>query len=237
MLPTPLYTTQEVATELGVEVETVRRWVREGRIRAMSLGRDYRFSPKSVLEFVVEREKEAETRRILNQKKTQAPAARWDYTTCVRCSEERFLTTSSDRLTSDILCITCRDREEHARMFPYPDIPWPNRKSGKSAASDKPVEAVPSEKSQSRPHSALQEYARRAEVQARERNELARETAGSRGIPDGEIVVVHPCGICAKPLAVTRDQVRKSLLDSVELPCDHKWPGAPGDLSPKQRSK
>jgi excisionase family DNA binding protein len=36
----PLLTVQEVADQLRLKPETVRRWIRAGRIRAISLGSD-----------------------------------------------------------------------------------------------------------------------------------------------------------------------------------------------------
>lgn len=44
--------TAEVAEWLRIEVDTVRRWCREHRVRAVKVGRDWRISEKSVLDLL-----------------------------------------------------------------------------------------------------------------------------------------------------------------------------------------
>lgn len=48
----PLWTTTRVARKLGIEVETVRAYARDGKIRASKVGRSYRFRPEWVDAFI-----------------------------------------------------------------------------------------------------------------------------------------------------------------------------------------
>lgn len=53
------YTLAEVARRLRISVKTVRRYVREGRLAAVRLGREYRVSAEALIEFL----KNSTTRR------------------------------------------------------------------------------------------------------------------------------------------------------------------------------
>lgn len=47
-----LLTTKQVATWLNTDEETVRRMARKGQIEAYRVGRDYRFQPAAVQEYL-----------------------------------------------------------------------------------------------------------------------------------------------------------------------------------------
>ncbi len=47
---------RDVADELGVDVQTVRRWIHEGKLRAYKPGRGYRIREADVEEFMWTRE-------------------------------------------------------------------------------------------------------------------------------------------------------------------------------------
>lgn len=47
---------QEVADELGVDVQTVRRWIHAGRLRAFKPGKEYRIQERDLEEFLRARE-------------------------------------------------------------------------------------------------------------------------------------------------------------------------------------
>ena len=47
-----LLTTRQVAEKLNVDEETVRRLARAGQIEAYRVGRDYRFNPAAVQEYL-----------------------------------------------------------------------------------------------------------------------------------------------------------------------------------------
>lgn len=49
------YSTEEVAKLLGVDVQTVRRWCREGTLKAAKLGRHYRISRLELSRFWMDR--------------------------------------------------------------------------------------------------------------------------------------------------------------------------------------
>jgi excisionase family DNA binding protein len=55
MAEKPLLTTENVAELLQVDVETVRRYIREGKLRAIKLGREYRVRREDFEEFLEER--------------------------------------------------------------------------------------------------------------------------------------------------------------------------------------
>jgi len=55
MAEKPLLTTENVADLLQVDVETVRRYIREGKLRAIKLGREYRVRREDFEEFLEER--------------------------------------------------------------------------------------------------------------------------------------------------------------------------------------
>lgn len=48
-------TTESVAEMFHVSVYTVQRWVREGRLDAIKIGKGYRFTEDHILKFVRER--------------------------------------------------------------------------------------------------------------------------------------------------------------------------------------
>ena len=47
---------QEIADELGVDVQTVRRWIHDGRLRAFKPGKEYRIREEDLEEFLRARE-------------------------------------------------------------------------------------------------------------------------------------------------------------------------------------
>jgi excisionase family DNA binding protein len=55
MVEKPLLTTENVAELLQVDVETVRRYIRKGKLRAIKLGREYRVRRDDFEEFLEER--------------------------------------------------------------------------------------------------------------------------------------------------------------------------------------
>lgn len=56
---TKLYTTEEVAEILKYDVQTIRRLIREGKISAYKVGREYRIEEKDFKKFL---EREANTK-------------------------------------------------------------------------------------------------------------------------------------------------------------------------------
>ncbi|MBZ9638110.1 helix-turn-helix domain-containing protein [Streptomyces sp. PSKA30] len=48
MTPAALYSTEEVADMLGLNVRTVRSYVRDGRLPAVRIGKQYRIAPEDV---------------------------------------------------------------------------------------------------------------------------------------------------------------------------------------------
>jgi excisionase family DNA binding protein len=54
---------QEVAYELGVDVQTVRRWIHNGRLRAFKPGKEYRIREDDLEEFLRAREVRPKTAR------------------------------------------------------------------------------------------------------------------------------------------------------------------------------
>jgi len=55
MAEKPLLTTENVAELLQLDVETVRRYIREGKLKAIKLGREYRVRREDFEEFLEER--------------------------------------------------------------------------------------------------------------------------------------------------------------------------------------
>ena len=51
-----LFTVEEVADMLKCDVETVRRWLREGQLQGVKLGRAWRVQKKDLDQFIKERE-------------------------------------------------------------------------------------------------------------------------------------------------------------------------------------
>ncbi|SFQ69580.1 DNA binding domain-containing protein, excisionase family [Amycolatopsis arida] len=51
-MSTPLYSTEEVAERLGLHVRTVRGYVRDGRLRAVRIGKQYRIMRADLEAFV-----------------------------------------------------------------------------------------------------------------------------------------------------------------------------------------
>ena len=46
-----LYTCDEVAERYGVEQQTVHKWVRLGKLKALCIGKSYRFKESALVEF------------------------------------------------------------------------------------------------------------------------------------------------------------------------------------------
>jgi len=49
------YTTEEIAKMLSIHVATVRRWIREGKLPAILLGKSYRVAKEDLRRFLEER--------------------------------------------------------------------------------------------------------------------------------------------------------------------------------------
>jgi excisionase family DNA binding protein len=49
------YTTEEIAKMLTIHVVTVRRWIREGKLPAILLGKSYRVTKEDLRRFLEER--------------------------------------------------------------------------------------------------------------------------------------------------------------------------------------
>ena len=49
------YTVEDIAKELEVSVDTVRNWIKAGRLEAFKVGRDYRISREQFQRFMDER--------------------------------------------------------------------------------------------------------------------------------------------------------------------------------------
>jgi excisionase family DNA binding protein len=54
-------TVEEIAQELKMHVDTVRGWIRDGKLRATRFGRDYRIKRKDFDKFVEERTRSGDT--------------------------------------------------------------------------------------------------------------------------------------------------------------------------------
>lgn len=46
------FSAEGVATELAVNIETVRRWIRSGQLKAVKAGRQYRIRPDDIQDFL-----------------------------------------------------------------------------------------------------------------------------------------------------------------------------------------
>jgi len=49
------YTTEEIANMLSIHVATVRRWIRDGKLPAILLGKSYRVTREDLVQFLEER--------------------------------------------------------------------------------------------------------------------------------------------------------------------------------------
>jgi len=49
------YTTEEIAKMLSIHVATVRRWIREGKLPAILLGKSYRVTKQDLRQFLEDR--------------------------------------------------------------------------------------------------------------------------------------------------------------------------------------
>lgn len=49
------YTVEDIAKELEVSVDTIRNWIKSGRLEAFKVGRDYRISREQFQRFMDER--------------------------------------------------------------------------------------------------------------------------------------------------------------------------------------
>lgn len=47
-----LFTTEEVANQFGVSVQTIRKYIKSGRISYLNIGRKYLFSQKHIEQFI-----------------------------------------------------------------------------------------------------------------------------------------------------------------------------------------
>jgi excisionase family DNA binding protein len=72
-----------IAEELGVDVQTVRRWIQSGKLRAFKPGKEYRVQQADLEEFLAAREvrpKEvtSPSQRSLSNRLEEKRRARWD---------------------------------------------------------------------------------------------------------------------------------------------------------------
>ncbi len=49
------FTVEDIAEQLGVSVDTVRNWIKQGKLDAYKVGRDYRISREQFEKFMEER--------------------------------------------------------------------------------------------------------------------------------------------------------------------------------------
>ncbi len=49
------FTVEDIAEQLGVSVDTVRNWIKQGKLEAYKVGRDYRISREQFEKFMEER--------------------------------------------------------------------------------------------------------------------------------------------------------------------------------------
>ena len=49
---TQIYTTQQAAEVLQINIQTLRKWVREGKLPASKLGSDYRITGEDIKSFL-----------------------------------------------------------------------------------------------------------------------------------------------------------------------------------------
>jgi excisionase family DNA binding protein len=49
------FTVEDIAEQLGVSVDTVRNWIKQGKLEAYRVGRDYRISREQFDKFMEER--------------------------------------------------------------------------------------------------------------------------------------------------------------------------------------
>ncbi len=52
-----IYTTDEVAKKLRVDIKTVRKWIRAGDLVAMDIGGEYRIRESNLQDFIQRRER------------------------------------------------------------------------------------------------------------------------------------------------------------------------------------
>lgn len=50
----PLYTVSQVAEYLGVHAHTIYRYLAEGRIKAVRIGKTYRFTAENISDYIAE---------------------------------------------------------------------------------------------------------------------------------------------------------------------------------------
>jgi excisionase family DNA binding protein len=60
-MSTEWLTVEEIAQELKMHVDTVRGWIRNGKLKATRFGRDYRIKRKDFDKFVEERTRQGDT--------------------------------------------------------------------------------------------------------------------------------------------------------------------------------
>lgn len=53
--PEPFRTVDQVATQLAVDVATIRRWIHDGQLRAIKLPKGYRIDPADLAHFLGDR--------------------------------------------------------------------------------------------------------------------------------------------------------------------------------------
>jgi excisionase family DNA binding protein len=67
IMPDKMLSVEEVATELGVNPETVRVWIRAGELVALSIGKGYRISRADLDDFIRRRRTDYKKRRDENE--------------------------------------------------------------------------------------------------------------------------------------------------------------------------
>jgi excisionase family DNA binding protein len=114
---------EEVSDLLGVQQSTVKKWVRDGDLRALKLGKAYQVWMSAVREFKTRREAEAsdvlEQRRRerqfrldLERRRNLEPQLGWDVVCCLQCGVVNVLTTRHQRFDGDVFCDGCRGSGE-----------------------------------------------------------------------------------------------------------------------------
>ena len=68
-----IYTTEQVAKLLQIHPLTVLKYIKEGKIKAIKLGRVYRFRESALQEFLEKGEKWTSLRQPAQKKKTKKP--------------------------------------------------------------------------------------------------------------------------------------------------------------------
>jgi excisionase family DNA binding protein len=169
----------EVAQLLGTRVSTVRKWVRDGELQALRLGKGYQVWASAVRDFKQAREREVqkannekrlerERQAELSRMQSSEPDLKWAISSCIVCGRNRFLTTRHQRLDGDAYCDLCIDR-------------------GKEEALSKDG------------------WERKAALRAEELNNISKEQGYAYPLPE---YFTHHCGWCKAPYVLSRSNLK-----------------------------